>query len=164
MGRRGVFVPIEKSLLVELYWDQGLSLPQIAERLDVTTMTVHRRMVTYGIPRRKPGGPVSHDKHLPPPAQVLTRRFLMNTYQRQGMTAIQIAAQTGYSAHMVRLFLRRFRIPIQPGAPPPTHNIDRKELAKLRRQGLTVSQIAGRFGCSKRTVERALERYGLTRG
>jgi hypothetical protein len=80
------------------------------------------------------------------------------------MTAMQIAARTGYSPYMVGVFLRQAGIPIRPGAPPPTHNIDRQELGKLRRKGLTVRQIADRFGCSKRTVERALERYRLTRG
>jgi hypothetical protein len=72
-------------------------MPKMAEQLGVTTMTVHRRMVAYGIPRRNPGGPLAHGKDLPPPAQVLTRRFLKETYQRQGVTAKQIAAQTGYS-------------------------------------------------------------------
>jgi hypothetical protein len=41
--------------------------------------------------------------------------------------------------------------------------IDAKRLAKLRRDGLRVVDIAERLGCSKRTVERAIQNDGIRR-
>jgi IS30 family transposase len=161
VGQRGVFVPIEKSTLVDLYWGRGLSIPKIADHFGVTPMTVHRKMLQFGIPRRYPGGPPNHG--LPPPATVLTRRFLKENYQRRRMTMAEIAALTGYSASTVSAYLHRHGLPTRVYRPTSKYDIDRHQLLKFRRNGLTVQQIACQFNCSKRIVERALQRHGLSR-
>lgn len=43
---------VRKSDLESLYWNEGLSLPQIAERVGVGTSTIYRWMVKYNISRR----------------------------------------------------------------------------------------------------------------
>jgi hypothetical protein len=55
MAQRGVFVPIEKATLVDLYWDRGVTLGEIAGELGVSLRTVHRRMIEAGILRRNMG-------------------------------------------------------------------------------------------------------------
>jgi len=50
------------------------------------------------------------------------------------------------------------------GVPNPRHIIGeqhRAELERLRRQGLSIAQIATRFGVSASTVLRAMQRMGV---
>jgi hypothetical protein len=76
MGQRGVFVPIDKATLAELYRDRGLSLREIADELETSTMTVRRRMKEYGIGQRNPGTRPAHGDQAHRAAEVLTPRFL----------------------------------------------------------------------------------------
>jgi hypothetical protein len=48
-----------------------------------------------------------------------------------------------------------FGIPIRRVGFTAPYDINRNQLVKLRQEGLTVPQIAERFGCSHTTVERA---------
>lgn len=45
----------DPEVLEMLYWHEGLSMWQIAQRLDVAESTVHRRLQNYGIDRRGVG-------------------------------------------------------------------------------------------------------------
>jgi hypothetical protein len=57
----------------------------------------------------------------------------------------------------VRRYLSTSGIPIRTAR----YQIEKRQLAKLRRQGFNSKQIAEQYGCSVTTVERALRRYGL---
>jgi hypothetical protein len=46
---------IETTALVETYWERGLTLPGIAQKLSVGLRTVHRRIIEAGLPRRRLG-------------------------------------------------------------------------------------------------------------
>jgi transposase len=131
--------------------------------MHVSTSTVHRRMTDHGIPARNPGArPVSGDRQ-ERPADVLTREFLTAAGQRDGMSTAAIAAQTGFSTYTVRVYLRRYGLPVRPVGSLPRYAVDREQLAKARKAGLTVEQIAAQLGCSTAAVRRALRRYSLTR-
>ena len=75
----------------------------------------------------------------------------------------EIARQTGFSDTTVRRFLQIYDVPLRTSYPSLIDDIDRRQLAGLRRRGLTNRQIADRLGFSKRTVERALQRYRISR-
>jgi DNA-binding CsgD family transcriptional regulator len=154
---RGIYVPIEKRTLTELYVEREMSIPDIANDLGTNLRVVHRRLIEHGIPKRNPGTRLAVGLPLPPPATVLTPQFLVGTYRRQQMTMAEIAAQTGFSTDTVSSHLRRTGIPIR----HIRSDIERKELVKLMRQGLTMKQIAAGFGCSNATVEPAFRRYGI---
>jgi DNA-binding CsgD family transcriptional regulator len=79
----------------------------------------------------------------------------------KGLTTEQIAAETGFNPSTVGYYLRRAGIPIRPRGFITQYHIDHKELAKLRRLGVTTKQIAEQYGCSITTVERALRLCGL---
>jgi hypothetical protein len=49
MPGRSDFIPLEPDTLLELYWDRGLTIPEVAEELGVTLRTVHRRMIEAGV-------------------------------------------------------------------------------------------------------------------
>ena len=70
------------------------------------------------------------------------------------MTKKYIAAETGLSVDTVRFYLRRAGIPTRRVG----YTLGRKQLDKLRRQGLSSQRIADEFGCSRTTVERVLRR------
>ena len=75
----------------------------------------------------------------------------------------EIARQTGFSDTTVRSFLQIYDVPLRTSYPSLIDDIDRRQLAGLRRRGLTNRQIADRLGFSKRTVERAFQRYRISR-
>jgi transposase len=161
IGQRGVYVPLEERVLQDLYWERGLSIPKVAEELGVALRTVHRRMMEYGIPRRNVGPRPADGRLLKRPAEILTLRFLKYTYERKRMTTVQIAEQTGFSHRTVTYWLRHAGIPIRESGFARQYHIERKDLIKLRRQGVGPKQVAAEYGCSVTTVERALRRYGL---
>src|SRR5262252_11039608 len=49
--------PTEAAMWEDLYISQGLSIPQLAERLDYGTHTIRRRLIVNKIERRPAGGP-----------------------------------------------------------------------------------------------------------
>jgi DNA-directed RNA polymerase specialized sigma24 family protein len=79
------------------------------------------------------------------------------------MSMAEIAAQTGYSLSTVRAYIHRHGLPTRVYRPTMKYHIDRDQLSKDKRGGLTVQQMADHFSCSKRTLERALQRQRLSR-
>jgi transposase len=154
----------DKEVLVELYVDRRLSLEEVAAQLDLSAATLRRKLIAYGIPTRTRGSRPGQTDRYQRPADVLTRRLPVETYQRRGMTIARIAEQTGFSYDTVQRFLRQDGIPIRPGRFTVRYHVDRRQLARLRRQGLTLAEIAERLGSSRSTVERALRRHGIGRG
>ena len=100
-------MPVDKKALVERYVDRGLSLEDVAAGLDVRAATVTRKLIALRIPIRSRGSRPGHTDRHQPPADVLTRRVLVETYQRNGLTIAQVAEQTGVSYDTVRRFLRQ---------------------------------------------------------
>lgn len=45
-------IEIEKELLQDIYWGEGLSLGDIADILDISRSTIHNKMKEFDIPRR----------------------------------------------------------------------------------------------------------------
>jgi hypothetical protein len=159
MARHPEFIHIDKALLQDLYWDQGLSLTEIGAKLGVHFTTVHRRMIEYGMPRRNIGTRRGHGERLKQAADVLTPGFLTATYERKGMTTEQIADETGFNRSTVLNYVRQAGIPIRPVGFTRQYEIKKNELAKLRQEGRRPREIA--YRCSVTTIERALRRYGL---
>jgi hypothetical protein len=79
------------------------------------------------------------------PAEILTPRFLKDRYERKRMSTIQIAEQTGFNASTVRYWLRQAGILVRDSGFARRYHIDRKDLMKLRRQGVSPRQMAERW-------------------
>jgi transposase len=100
----------------------------------------------------------------------VTRRVspaeLRRLYEQQQRTPAEIAERFGVSGRTVRRWLRRLGIPLRPpperrGRPlPPT-------AAELRRRyvadGLTIAQLAARYGVAASTVRGWLQNAGIPR-
>jgi transposase len=100
----------------------------------------------------------------------VTRRVspaeLRRLYEQQRLAPAEIADRFGVSSRTVRAWLRRSGIPLRPqperrGRPlPPT-------AAELRRRyvadGVTIPQLAARYGVGRSTVRQWLENSGIPR-
>ena len=129
-------------------------------RLGVSLQTVHRPMMEAGIPQRNLASRPAHGDRLQRPGEVLTPKFLTSAYQQKHMTMKPIAVRTGFSVESVRRYLSSAGIPIRTAR----YQIERTQLAKLRREGLSPKEMTEHYGCSRTTVERALRRYRLVGG
>jgi transposase len=156
---------IDRETLVDGYVHRGRTLVEVGDELGVSSSTVLRWLRRHEIPRRA-SGPRTDRRSYQQPSEVLTRRFLLRTYQRRGMSAHQIADHIGFSKDTVVRYLRHYGFPVTPGyrgGAQPRFVLNPEEISRLRHQGLTVVEIAERLGCSKRTVERAISCYGIER-
>ena len=99
---------LRKADLVRLYVREGLSLVEVAGRLDVNADVVKRNLDRLGIPGR--------DRCAP-----LDRRVLKELYGKQRLGIRAVAARLGVSPTTVERDLVAFAIPIRrPGRPAAT--------------------------------------------
>jgi transposase len=155
-------VSIDRGVLVDLYVERGLSMPQVGAELGVSRTAVRARMVELGIPRRfRSPGPAWRGPYRSP-AEILTRRYLLDVYRGQGTTVNAIAAQTGISTATVRRYLDLHGIARRGRGYHVRVPVDRRQLARWCRTGVTAADMAEWLGCSKSTVYDLLRRFGFT--
>ena len=153
--------------LKELYWDQELTLAEIADDLGVSSMTVYRAMVGCGIDRRTTAGARKRVR--------LDCDEVNELYWDEGLTLEGVAEQVGHSSSLVHREMVRCGIPRRnPGRAKGEHRIQLHcdELNELYwDDGLTLREIGGRLGCSSSTIRQVMirceidrRRPGYTRG
>ena len=96
--------------------------------------------------------------------QPLQPGWLAERYVADMMSADEIAEKCGWSSQYVRERLRDFGIPLRR---PGTHShlrltLDQRRLESFLQQGLSVTQISLRTGCSTSGVHNLIRRLGLT--
>jgi transposase len=100
----------------------------------------------------------------------VTRRVspaeLRRLYEQQQLVPAEIAERFGVSGRTVRAWLRRLGIPLRPQPerrgrrlPPPAAELRRRYLA----DGLTIAQLAARYGVGTSTVRGWLADAGIPR-
>lgn len=155
--RLGKGIVIERETLVELYWDQGLSIPKVAAHLDCSEDVVRSRMQEYGIPRRTPSESAKLSRGIDLPEE-LAREW----YEHQQLSMTAIAERLGCSETAVRNKLAQYGIERRT---PWAHNavdLGEDELRRLyEEEGLTVETIAEMHECSAATVSRKMSKYGI---
>jgi transposase len=142
--------------LIEPYVIQRSSSVVIAEQFGTSPKAVCELLHRPGITPR--GGARSTRKPL------LPRELLIDRYVERGLSATAIAEEVGYSPQAVRDQLRRWAIPLRPRgtASPATAALTPEVLVDLyHRQGMTLAEIAFRFGCSPSGVRKRLLRDGI---
>jgi DNA-binding Lrp family transcriptional regulator len=140
---------IPRSLLKRLYYDEGLPVSQVAERLGCSEATIWRRMRAYGLEARSPG----EYRRLDIPQELLER-----LYYSEGLTRGEIAERLGCDPTTV------WRRMVEYGMTQPRleHDISRELLERLYCKGkLSQREIAERLGCAVSTVCRHLAAHGL---
>ena len=132
----------DPEVLRRLYWDEGLSVEDIAFRLYVSTTTVRDYMRKNGIPTgrgRKPEADLGYrDKEV------------LKEYIRQGMTNKDIAKKAGVKPGAILKWLKRYGL----------QNTNSKPIARYDVGGrmLTVAEMAAESGLTKSNIQSRLQR------
>ena len=100
----------------------------------------------------------------------MTRRVspaeLRRLYEQQQLVPAEIAERLGVSGRTVRAWLRRFGIPLRPQPERRGHRLP-PTATELRRRygadGLTIAQLAARYGVGTSTVRQWLQNAGIPR-
>jgi DNA-binding Lrp family transcriptional regulator len=146
---------IPQSLLKQLYYDEGLSQRQIAERLGCSEWAVRSQMKKHGLRARRPGGRRRWD---------ISEDLLRRLYYEEGLSQAKIAKQIGCDERVIRNRMREFGM--EPKSPADYKRLDipKTLLRKLYcRDGLSILQIASQLGCSETVILRRLREYGIDR-
>lgn len=151
--------------LREQYWNRGRTIPDIADKLDVSPNTVLSRMDAYGIERRT-RNEAQTDGELAP---LTDPDWLRKQYVEQERSAGDIADELGLSPNTVRRRLRNHDIQIRSprearaeGNMTPLRDGD-----WLREQycdeGRSSYDIASELDVAGETVLSAMKRHGIDR-
>jgi transposase len=146
--------------LRELYLDEGLTYAEIASELGVS-----KGRVTYELLRQKLTRPQRFNYH----TRRVTREMIEELYITQGKTQIRVASELGLRLRLFQRMLSFYKI-----SKTEPRTIDRTRLIKevvpdeaLRRayveEGLTITQIAKRYGFSRFCIGRRLTELGIPR-
>lgn len=136
----------DRSELNQLYIEEGLSLRQIAARLDVTPPAVAGWLRHYGILARA---------SRTPPVEV-DRDAIVDGY-RSGLSGLQLAAEHRCSTATIYRELENAAVPRRPLEP----KLSRNDLITALDDGCAAGEIAERHDISISAVCRALRREGL---
>lgn len=125
---------INRELLYSKYIGERKSISKIATELGISTTTVHKRLIKYGIPRRPPVA--SRERKM-----TLSREELRHLYLDKGMSASTIAKERGWTPETVRRWMAKWEIPRRdsykfpikyPRKPFSDNNLERAYLCGLR--------------------------------
>jgi DNA-binding Lrp family transcriptional regulator len=147
--RRSKRVDVPRQILKRLYYDEGLSVPQVAQHLNCSEVTIRRRMRDYGMKGRNPG----EYRLLDMPQELLER-----LYHDERLTQEEIAKRLGCDPTTV------WRRMVEYGMTEPKleHDVPQELLETLYHdKELTQAEIAERLGCSVTTVCKRMTGYGL---
>lgn len=146
MSDGGKPIEIRQDALWQMYWVDGLSLRDIADRLGVSSATILRRMEEFGIGRRT---------QKPDP---IPKAELANLRGEQGLTELEIAEELNCKRSKVRYWLKRYDI---------QHPLKQLTPEILRRlyweDGMKISEIADEFSISEEPIRRRMEDYNIER-
>ena len=136
--RLGKGIVIERETLVELYWGQDLSIPEVATRLDCSEDVVRSRMQEYDIPRRTPSESAQLSRGIDLPEE-LARKW----YVEQQLSIAAIAEAYGCSAATVSRKMSKFGITARPPWREryPRHNFSGDPLKKTYLIGFRLGDL-----------------------
>jgi DNA-binding CsgD family transcriptional regulator len=151
----------DKDLLRRLYWEEGLTYAEMAERLGCSAKTIGNWMDKFDIPARDPNEPQFPKLH--------NSEILKGMYVDDRMTIPEIADKLDCSERTVVYWLQKHDIETRGlGQRDETEVIFNKEwhdaamLKRLYKEGgMTQAEVADELGCSRSHVGTLLGKYGI---
>ena len=141
--------------LRQLHHDQGLSIREIAAKLDVSVTSVYRAFEHHNIEINKP----VVENRKPQLRNILTKDVLTVAIEDDQLTVAQIAARHDCSIQTIYTYLKRHNIDLPNNTPRsrrhPGLTVD--NVTALYKSGLSQSELATHFNVSKRTIAKFME-------
>lgn len=146
--------------LRSLHHDQGLSIRQIAAKLDVSIRTLYRTFANHNISIEEQ--PV--ENHKPHLRHVLTKDALTSAIHDDELTVAQIAARHDCSVQTVYTYLKNHDIELPAKAPRTRRHpsLTIENVTVLYASGLSQSELAKHFNVSKRNIAAFMEDNNIT--
>lgn len=136
---------ISKEELARLYYQEGLSCPEIGARYGVSDTTVSNRMREYGMERRS--------NYIAIPKETLEQ-----LYYEEGLNQKEIAERLGLSDSKVRHQMQEYGL----NARGKLVDIPQEEVARLYyEEGLTQEQIGEIYGVSFSGISQRMRKWGM---
>jgi predicted DNA-binding protein YlxM (UPF0122 family) len=92
---------LPEELLLKLYKDEKLPIPEILRRLDTSRSLLYKSLASFNIPKRVTGVIQSSE---------LTEKLLRRLYLEEDLTAAEIARRLGYASITIKKRLSKFGI------------------------------------------------------
>jgi len=150
---------ISKDELHQMYWDQGMTQPEIAETIGVVTRTVWYWMQKYGIESRTCSEAQFGAVNIP------SVKELKHMYLEKGMSSYKIAKEFGVDSGTIRNLITRNNIELRTKSESHlvgTHMLSEEELYQMYWE-MEMSQydIAKELGVCQTVVGSWMKNYGI---
>ena len=109
----------DESVLRELYQDRGLTMPEVADMSEVSVSTIHNRLQSFGINRRKSGP--KNDERKEGSIDHTDPEVLETKYVDEGLSLKEIASDCDVGHETIRHHLEK-------------HGIDRRDRVEASRE------------------------------
>jgi|GEM_PF-3032635 len=150
----------DRDLLHRLYWDEWMSIRDIADELGCDHKTVARWLKRHDIERRSEGHPAA-DRELRDPEK------LRELYWGEYLSTAEIADRYDCSRRQISYWLDKHDIQIRdPGGDGRKHPWTRDDIPsgevveRYTESDLTAKQIADRYDCTAKVILRILHEQG----
>lgn len=137
----------DEEWLRERHHDYKMSIRAIAREAGVAHSTVSHWFNVHGIERRR--GQERYD-------ELEDEEWIRGRYHGDGMTMAEIADALGCTPGAVSAAMERLGVEARDDAGRSRVEVDADEARRLRDEGMTLSELADHFGCSRGPVRRAL--------
>jgi len=146
---------VTKTLLKKIYWANGASIAQIAQKFHCHPSTIHRKMKQYNIKSR----PLSEAKRI----FMISKKDLRESYEIKKLSTCQIAKKFEISHATVLNRMKKFKIPrrskLGTRKPVIVPMQTLKELYLNRK--LSQTQIARKMKCSLCAIQKLMKKYRI---
>lgn len=150
----------DQSWLREKYWEEGMSLSEMAELCDVTPPTIRNWMEEYDIERRSSRKPQAGD----PEPKHRDEEWLREKYVEEGKSQAEIADLCDVSQPTIGKWLREYGFDTGScGNSKLDERLDDEDWLREKyvEKKISASRIARLLGCSSQTVRRKLRRADI---
>lgn len=129
---------LDEEEIRRLYWDEGLTVPEVAKRVYCSETTLHKYMREHDIPRRRKGN----------------RNIKKHKVNGEMLTVNEISQKYGISPSTIQGRIRK-------GQKDLLNERERAKRHEVRGRMLTVREIAKKYHCNEQVIYKKL-RNGMT--
>lgn len=145
--------------LKELYWDDGMTMEELANKFGVSHGTIQYWLNKHNIEKRDTGG---YDKN----KDYKNKSWLKGEYLEKEKSAIEIAKECDVSKSTIQHHLKKFDIESRsPGGKNKDAQYKNESLLRslYYEDELELTEIADKFGVGEHTIRYWMDKFGIDR-